>query len=384
MPGAPAPRASRARGGFGGGLRGRILRLAASERFQAFAARMPLLARKTRREGEEIFDLIAGFAKSQVLFGLVEAGVLERLTDGPATSAALLPGYPERSAELLLSGGVALGLLRRQSDSFSLTLRGAALLGVPGLQDMIRHHSVMYGDLADPLALLRRETSPELARFWPYVFGAAAAEDPDTARRYSHLMTETQRLVAQDTLAQAELGQAREVLDVGGGTGAFLAALGAQYKGPKLHLFDLPSVAPGAASRFREAGLSDRAQITPGSFRDDPLPTGADTISLIRVLYDHSDETVRALLAKVYAALPSGGRLVISEPMLGGEAPTVAGDIYFALYTFCMETGRARAQAQIAEMVRAAGFEAVETPRARRPFVTSLVLARKPAGQIFV
>ena len=30
--------------------------------------------------------------------------------------------------------------------------------------------------------------------------------------------------------------------------------------------------------------------------------------------------TVNALLAKVYAALPVGGRLIISEPMGGGHA----------------------------------------------------------------
>ncbi len=113
-------------------------------------------------------------------------------------------------------------------------------------------------------------------------------------------------------------------------------------------------------------------------FRTGPLPEGADAISLIRVLYDHSDETVTDLLAKCYAALPSGGRLIISEPMTGGTHPTRAGDAYFALYTLAMRTGRTRSAYEIKSLCHAAGFEDVKTPAARRPFVTSCVEARKP------
>ena len=38
-----------------------------------------------------------------------------------------------------------------------------------------------------------------------------------------------------------------------------------------------------------------------------PCPTGADAISLVRVLYDHDDATVARLLAPVHAALPRAG-----------------------------------------------------------------------------
>jgi demethylspheroidene O-methyltransferase len=115
-----------------------------------------------------------------------------------------------------------------------------------------------------------------------------------------------------------------------------------------------------------------------GSFRQDALPRGADAISLIRVLYDHSDETVAGLLAKCFAALPSGGRLIISEPMTGGATPTRAGDAYFALYTLAMRTGRTRSAYEIETLCRAAGFDAVKTPTPRRAFVTSCIEARKP------
>ncbi len=72
---------------------------------------------------------------------------------------------------VLLKAGAAIGLLaKRRDDTWTLTRRGAALATVPGLAGMIRHHAVLYRDLADPVAFFRGETETELAAFWPYVF----------------------------------------------------------------------------------------------------------------------------------------------------------------------------------------------------------------------
>jgi demethylspheroidene O-methyltransferase len=166
-------------------------------------------------------------------------------------------------------------------------------------------------------------------------------------------------------------------MDVGGGTGAFLAAVGAAHPHLALDLFDLPVVLQGAGERLSGAGLSGRVTLHPGSFRDDPLPSGADAISLIRVLYDHNDSTVARLLAAAYEALPAGGRLIISEPMSGGENPDRTTDVYFAIYTMAMQTGRTRSAAEIAALLAQAGFVSIRIRAGFRPFVTSVVTAEK-------
>ncbi len=322
-----------------------------------------------------MMDLVAGFVHAQCLAALVELEVLPRLMERPHTADALarMSSVPIERMQVLLKAGVAIGLLRAQGTHYIPTRRGAALSGVPGLSEMIRHHAVLYADLADPVAFFRGETKPALANFWPYVFGAGAADDPDTAARYSELMADSQALVAEDTLATVSLSQTRHLMDVGGGTGAFLAAALTEHAQVQGTLFDLPAVVGPATERFASAGQSNRVTVVPGSFRDDALPVGADTISLVRVLYDHADETVAALLTRVHEALPPGGRLIVSEPM----AASRAGDGYFAIYTLAMETGRARSQSEIADMLKSAGFVDIETPKSRRPFVTSVVLARK-------
>ena len=228
------------------------------------------------------------------------------------------------------------------------------------------------------MAFLRGEGEGALAAFWPYVLGAGAAGDGVVAERYSRLMAESQGLVAAETLARVDLSGAREVLDVGGGTGAFLAALGARHPGPRLHLFDLPAVVPAARERFDAAGLGPRARVTAGSFRDGPLPHGADAATLVRVLYDHEDSTVAALLSALRDTLPPGGRVIVSEPMRGEPAPTRAGDAYFAFYTMAMGTGRTRRPSDIGALLWGAGFDRVRDHGTSRPFVTHVVSARKP------
>ncbi len=353
------------------GLGGALNRLIASRGFQSWAARVPGLRRIARAEGAALFDIVAGFVQSQVLFAVVELRLLHLLADGPATALSLAQraSVPAERMAVLLQAAAGLGLLRRRRDgSSALARRGAALIGVPGLEAMVRHHDVLYRDLADPVAFLRGETDPELARFWPYVFGAGGAVDPAITARYSALMADSQALVAEETLAQVDLSGVRHLMDVGGGTGAFLAAASAKYPAMRLTLFDLPAV-------VRAVPKGARFAVAEGSFRDDPLPPGADAISLVRVLYDHADATVAALLRSVHAALPPGGRLIVSEPMSGGASPDRITDTYFAFYTMAMRTGRTRSAAEIADAMRAAGFGDITIRRGYRSFLTSTVTA---------
>ena len=352
-----------------------VTRLAASRKFQSWAAGMPLLSRFARREGEEIFDLIQGFVKSQLLSALVATGILRSLLDGPQdlraitriASAKVGQTLREDRVALLLKAGIAMGLLApRKGTLFRLTRRGAALLGVPGLEAMISHHAVFYQDMSDPVALLTGNVKTALADFWPYVFGGGDAEQ---ASRYSDLMASSQTLVAEDTLRLVSFPARGRLIDVGGGTGAFARAVKAAKPNLSIAVFDLPEVLQNAPNLGR-----DIAQVA-GSFRDDPLPKGADIITLVRVLYDHQNDTVLELLTKVRRALPPGGRLVISEPMSGGNRPDPITDVYFAFYTLAMETGRTRSPQEIADLCRMAGLLPKPIRRAPRPYVTSVVEA---------
>lgn len=353
-------------------------RLIGSARFNQWARRLPILRGVARRNGQEVFDLMAGFAYSQILLACVDLDILaavERSAAAPSDLATRCDISPERM-QVLCDAAAALEILSRRRDGrYGLGRLGAPILSVPGLDVMIRHHSLLYQDLCDPVALLRGKVETRMEAFWPYV-SQGAAPDAETAAAYSDVMSASQALVAEETLRVLNLRHVKSVMDVGGGDGSFLVRLAKRWPDIRLQLFDLPEVAARAAQRFKRDGIS--ADTIGGSFDDGDLSSGAELITLVRVLYDHDDGRVAQILKLAFDALPPGGRVVISEPMAGGRRPERAGDAYFGLYTMAMTTGKPRtARRHIANLARA-GFTSARCLRGTWPFVTSVVTADKP------
>jgi demethylspheroidene O-methyltransferase len=115
----------------------------------------------------------------------------------------------------------------------------------------------------------------------------------------------------------------------------------------------------------------------PGSFVTDPLPRGADLVTLVRVLHDHDDATVAALLRKVWEILPTGGRVMIAEPMCLPQGQGEVVDPYFHFYLLAMGAGRLRQPAQIAQLLHDSGFSGVEQVPTAMPIHAQIVTAQK-------
>ncbi|MCJ2040651.1 acetylserotonin O-methyltransferase [Methylobacterium sp. J-059] len=357
----------------------RIARVA-SPVFQRWAAGFPLTRRIARTNTRALFDLCAGFTYSQVLLACVRLDLFHTLQPGPLATAVVaerLRLAPER-AERLLKAAASLDLIGRLPDArWALADLGAALIGNPSVAAMIEHHAMLYADLADPVALLRGEGPPtQLSGYWPY----AKAAEPDAAEAeavagYSRLMAASQALIAEDVLDAYPLGSHACLMDVGGGEGAFVTAAAARHPGLHLMLFDLPAVAARAEARLGAAGLTVACR--GGNFFSDPLPRGADAVSLVRIVHDHDDARAAVLLRAAHDALPPGGTLLVAEPMAGTRGAEPIGDAYFGFYLLAMGSGRARTVEELTAMLRDAGFDAIRSVKTRRPLLTRLVVARK-------
>lgn len=354
-------------------------RLLASPRFHRWAARFPLTRSIARSRAGSLFDLCAGYVYAQVLAACVELRVFPILADGPLSTSELSSrlALPRDSTERLMAAAVSLCLLeRRGADRFGLGVLGAASLGNPGIAAMVEHGAVLYRDLADPVALLRRGrgSTTDLAGFWPYA-GAGSAPTPESVRPYSRLMAASQPLVAEHILDAYPLGRHRAILDVGGGDGTFLAAAAQRHPGLRLVLFDLPAVADLARARFDRDGLAPRATAIGGSFLADPLPQGCDVATLIRVIHDHDDGPALRILRAVRAALPPGGTLLLAEPMSGIAGAERVGDAYFAFYLMAMGSGRPRSPAELTALLLEAGFAKARLVATPIPLMTSILCA---------
>lgn len=354
--------------------------LTASPGFRRWAAAFPLTRPLARRRARALFDLCAGFIYSQVLLACVRLGLFELLRDGPLSESSLAArmDLPADGAARLLRAAAALELLALRDDGrWALGPLGAAMIDNPGIAAMVEHHALLYADLADPVALLRRPRGGNaLSGYWAY----AGADAPNALQRdrtadYTALMAASQPMVAEEVIAAYDFRRHRCLLDVGGGSGAFLAAVAAAAPELRLMLFDLPAVAEQGRERFARLRLDGRATAVGGDFARDSLPPGADLVSLVRVLHDHDDDVVMALLRSIRAVLPAGGRLLVAEPMSGTPGAEPAGDAYFGIYLLAMGRGRPRRPEELQAMLQAAGFAQSRLFATRTPLLTRVLVA---------
>ena len=351
-----------------------------SARFQQWAARWPVFRSVARRRAARQFDLIAGFVYTQVTQVFVTTGLLAALRERVMQLDEVqgLTGLNEAAALRLLRAGAGIGLSESpQEGVWTLGQTGAELSANDGAMAMVRHHALLYRDLVDPLAMLQRAPGEgnALSAFWTYATPGDGSDQ--SAHPYSELLAATQPLVWQQIIGRYPFDSHARMLDVGGGSGGFVEAIGGHAPHLALGVFDLPEVVPLAGKRFRDTAIERRVTLHPGSFRRDPIPTGYDLVTLVRILHDHDDDVAQHLLESIFDSLPKGGKLLILEPMAQTRGVTAMGDAYFGLYLWAMGSGRPRPFAEIARMAQKAGFARVRAIGTPLPIIARGLLASK-------
>ncbi len=362
--------------------------------FQSRAAKFPLTRPFAQRDSRRLFDLVAGFVYSQVLAAGVELHLFDHLAERPLTLGEIATriGLEPDPTLRLLRASASLDLVEIEEGfadpedpekptehRYGLGPLGAAVVANPGIAAMVRHHDAFYEDMKNPVALLRGEGGPtKLSELWPYASGNAADADPEATKRYSELMAASQEMVAREIINSYDLTWARSIIDIGGGSGRFLATVAEVVPDAKLTLFDLPNVAPLARESLAKSRNGRRVDVVAGDFMTDDLPGGYDLATLVRILHDHDDETVVALLTKIRKGLKPGGVVMVAEPMAGEWNSRPVADAYFGFYLMAMGSGRPRSADEIGRLMNAAGLQRAHEVKTTLPVVARIVLAEVP------
>jgi SAM-dependent methyltransferase len=180
------------------------------------------------------------------------------------------------------------------------------------------------------------------------------ASHPEVRARIDRLQAAATRLDMLTILRAYRWGELRSVVDVGGGTGAFLAGLLARYPGMRGVLVDLPPVVEGAAEGLAEADVADRCTVVAGSFFDE-IPPGADAYVLKAVLGGWDDDHARAILRSVRAAMGPRSRLLVLDPILDADAGFTVGNVLH-LHSLVLVGGPDRTREEYDALLTATGF----------------------------
>ena len=352
-------------------------RVLANQKFQKWAAKMPLVRRIASQKAVELHHLTAGFVYTQTLTAVIQSNLLAVLQGRIETtkSVAAMCGLSPQAAFTLLTASRALKLTDEVTPGHWMVGElGASVLGNPAVADMVRHHAVLYRDLADPLAILRHRENTGLRNYWSYVPGGTRLEE--SHREYSRLMSSSLALIADHILDSYPLKDYASLIDVAGGTGQFARVVKQRYPELSTTVLDLPEV----VSEAKALSTPHDIRFVATDMFHSPLPEDSELFSLIRVLHDHDDEPVKQLLSRLHSALRPGGHLLIAEPMTGTAGAESIGDTYFSFYLWAMGSGRPRTAKELEAMCLAAGFTRIREFKTPMPARTRLLVAEKSPG----
>jgi arminomycin 4-O-methyltransferase/SAM-dependent hydroxylase len=207
------------------------------------------------------------------------------------------------------------------------------------------------------------------------------ADDQALAESFDALMACEQDVVYDAPAKSYDWTGVEHVMDVGGGTGGFLAAIARTAPHVTGTLLELPIPAATAREHFAAAGLADRLTVVDGDFFAS-LPVTADVIVLSFVLLNWSDERARQILRRCADALRPGGRILVLER---DDVPEDASNAQFTLLDLRMLVflgGRLRTRDEWSTFAASAGLGVESVSRPSSPSVpfdfSLLVLAPRP------
>ncbi len=318
---------------------------------------------------DDLNETIRGFMASRVILTALELDVFTAIGNGATVRhiAGKIQGAV-RATEMLLNALVSLNLLEKRDDTYTNTPVAARFL-VEGTADSARTAQLHTVNMWK-----RWSTLTEAVQSGSTVVPRA---DNGWVKSFIAAMDHNARGRARAVVQAVEVNGAKQMLDFGGGSGAYSIAFAKAAPGLHSEIVDAPEVLALAHEYVHKAGLDDRISTRAGDMLSIPLEAGKyDLILLAAICHMFSPEENKQLFDRAYAALAPKGRLVVSDFIL---EPDKTAPRFAALFALNMlvgtRAGSSYSEPEYDAWLRQAGF--AESKRVRLPGPAGLMIATK-------
>jgi hypothetical protein len=333
---------------------------------------------------EDVRDISAityGFMASKALFAALDFDLFTRIEAGTDSVAALAMAteISENRLVTLLAALKSVGLIAE---------RGGRLINAPatskylvaGAPGDFRHYVRLvngafgYESFRHLSAALRGERIfPDKGFYEGLIYSTGIGGKQFSSAQHSGSLGPA-RLMAK----RVDLGARKQLLDVGGGSGAYTLAFCKANPLLKATILDFPQTVETARKYVQQSGLTDRVAHLAGNAITTDWPRGHDTILMSYVWSAVGEDDIAVLARRAFDALPPDGLVLVHDFMVDNtreEPPFAAwyllGSVLDNPNAVCLTPD------YVESALKRAGFK-VERTEVMLAGITMLTRARKP------
>ena len=309
---------------------------------------------------EKLFKYIENLWGGRAIYVAAKLGLADHLADGPKTAAQLAIATQTHAGSLyrVLRALAGIEVVREEAPgTFALTPFGEALrtnvtgsLRATAIVELGEDHYSAWENL---LHSVRTGETAFDNRFgmpiWKFY-----EQNPENGSNFDRCMTEMTGAIHAAILEAYDFAPFRHLTDVGGGHGALVAAVLAEYPDLRGTVFDQPYVAEGARKTFADANLRQRTAAVGGDFFE-AVPAGADLYTMKFIIHDWDDQRSIRILQNIRKSIAPDGKLLIFDTVIPEGNEPHFGKL-FDLNMLVMTGGRERTEKEFAALLRAGGF----------------------------
>jgi len=335
---------------------------------------------KLAESAEDVSRIAFGFMASKALFAGLHIDVFTHLSDGPKsiTEIAAITSVPENRIETLMTALSSVGLAEYNDEKYA---------NAPGADAFLSRESKY--DFGDYLRYqIDQQMYPFLGQLNNVMDGTL---DPEAVDSYQHWMSDPEQAALYSNAQHAgslgpgrtiaktvDLTGAKNLLDVGGGTGAMTIRL--LEANPELvsTIIDFPNVSEIGWRFITEAGMIDRVRYIPGNALTAEWPTEQNAILMSYLFSGVPGAEVPTLIERAFENLAAGGTFMVHDFMVADdrEGPSMAALWQLQHMAFTPDAHSVTA-GWVTKQMQEVGFVDIEDSEAI-PGLTHLVHAKKP------
>lgn len=299
-----------------------------------------------------------GYAPTLVIATAIRHRVFDLLDESPKTVGELAEqsGASERGLAAILNSLVALELLAKDGDRYSLTPESATFLvsTKPGFHGNLFHH------MTDQILPKWMQLDHAVRTGKPTI---AVNAEHDRAHFFAGFVESLFPLsyhAAQtlgDHLGVSNATQPIRVLDIAAGSGVWGIALAEKSPHVRISAVDWPEVLEVTKKVAARHRVADRLNAIPGDIREADFGKGHHVATLGHILHSEGRERSRELLRKVFDALAPGGTIAIAEFVPNDDRTGPPQPLLFAVNMLVnTDQGDTFTFAEMNEWLRETGF----------------------------